>query len=404
MIKEDVQENSGFPICVLTTTRADYGILRPLLLRLQEDRMFHLRVAVTGTHLSQTFGMTVREIEEDNLPIDCRIPILLEENSTPKTMSRVMASALEEFSAYFEARRPELLVVLGDRFETFSVCVAAVNSRIPIAHLYGGEITEGLLDECFRHAIKKMSYLHFTATETYRKRVIQLGEEPDRVFNVGAMGVENALQTQNIPPDQIEYDIGSQLYQKPYVVVTYHPVTLEWEPVDRQIESLLSAIGEREDMNFLITKSNADMGGQRINQALDIFAQTHKNCCVVSSLGMQRYMSALSGAVCVLGNSSSGIVEVPSINIGNRQRGRIQADSVINCLPVKEDILRALELAQSKEFRAKAANVVNPYGDGKTSKRICAILKKTLRDRTLDLKKSFYDIPFTGGRSYALYS
>lgn len=215
MIKQDVQENRGFPICVLTTTRADYGILRPLLLRLQEDRMFHLRVAVTGTHLSQTFGMTVREIEEDNLPIDCRIPILLEENSTPKTMSRVMASALEEFSAYFEARRPELLVVLGDRFETFSVCAAAVNSRIPIAHLYSGETTEGLLDECFRHAITKMSYLHFTATETYRKRVIQLGKEPDRVFNVGAMGVENALQTQNIPPDQIEYDIGFQLYQKP---------------------------------------------------------------------------------------------------------------------------------------------------------------------------------------------
>ena len=259
-------------LCVLTTTRADYGILRPLLFRLLEDEAFDLRVAVSGTHLSQAFGMTVSEIEADGFPIDYRISILKEENNSPEAMSRVMARALEGFSAYFEARRPELLVVLGDRFETFAVCAAAVNSRIPIAHLHGGETTEGAMDECFRHAITKMSYLHFTSTETYRRRVIQLGEDPGRVFNVGAMGVENALHVKRMPPDQIEHDLNFPLFQKPYVVVTYHPVTLELGTGERQLENLLSAIDSRQDLNFLITKSNADMGGQHINELLDAFA------------------------------------------------------------------------------------------------------------------------------------
>lgn len=402
MKKMDTQENRRLPICVLTTTRADYGILRPLLFRLLEDSTFDLRLAVSGTHLSQAFGMTVNEIEADGFSIDCRIPILLEENSTPETMSRVMARTLEGFSTYFETRRPELLVVLGDRYEAFAVCVAAVNSRIPITHLHGGEATEGMLDECFRHAITKMSYLHFTSTETYRKRVIQLGEDPDRVFNVGAMGVENALQVPRIPKNQLEAELGFPLFQRPYAVVTYHPVTLELESVDEQMNHLLSVISERIDLNFLITKSNADRGGQHINQMLDAFAEHHTNCCVVSSLGMQRYISVLDSAMCVLGNSSSGIIEVPSfgiptINIGNRQRGRVQADSVINCLPVKEDIFRALDLAQSEEFRAKAASVVNPYGDGKTSEHICKIIENTLLVGTIDLKKAFYDIPFDGG-------
>lgn len=398
MIEKSIQRNRRLPLCVLTTTRADYGILRPLLFRLLEDDAFDLRVAVSGTHLSQAFGMTVGEIEEDGIPIDCRIPILLEENSSPATMSRIMARALEGFSAYFEMRRPELLIVLGDRFETFAVCASAVNSRISVAHLHGGETTEGAMDECFRHAITKMSYLHFTSTEIYRKRVIQLGEDPSRVFNVGAMGVENALHVKRIPPDQMEHDLAFPLFEKPYAVVTYHPVTLELESALEQIENLLSAIHEYKDWNFLITKSNADLGGEHINQMLDSFAETHKNCCVVSSLGMQRYMSALRGAVCVMGNSSSGIIEAPSfgiptINIGSRQRGRVQADSVINCLPVKEDILRALDLARSEEFRAKAADTINPYGDGNTSKRIYTIIKDILSAGAFDLKKAFYDIP-----------
>jgi len=393
------QEIGKFKVCVLTTTRADYGILRPLLFRLLDDKSFELRIAVSGTHILKEFGMTIQEIEADSFPIDCRIPILLEENRTPKSMSYAMARTLEGFSTYFETRRPELLIVLGDRFEVFAVCAVAVNNCIPIAHLYGGETTEGAMDEYFRHAITKMSYLHFTSTQLYRKRVIQLGEDPSRVFNVGEMGVENALQMKPLSPDQIENDLGFRLFQKPYIVVTYHPVTLEAEAVDEQMDNLLSAIEVYKDLNFLITKSNADIGGQHINQRLDTFAESHENCCVVSSLGTQRYMSVLRHAVCVMGNSSSGIVEAPSfgiptINIGNRQRGRIQADSVINCRPEREDILRALDLAQSKDFRVRAASVINPYGDGKSSERICKIIRDTFSKGTLDLRKSFYDISF----------
>jgi len=228
-----------------------------------------------------------------------------------------------------------------------------------------------------------------------------MGEDPRRVFNVGALGVENALQVPRIPPEQIEDYLNFPLFQKPYVVVTFHPVTLEPEAADEQIISLLFAIDAVENLNFLITKSNADIGGQCINHLLDAFAVSHKNCCVVSSLGSQRYMSVLDGAVCVMGNSSSGIIEAPSfgiptINIGDRQRGRVQANSVINCQPIKEDILRALDLAQSKEFQTRAAAAINPYGDGKTSKRICTIIKNVLSAAAPDLKKVFYDIPFDG--------
>lgn len=387
-----------FSICVLTTTRADYGILRPLLFKLREDPSLDLRVAVTGTHLSAVFGMTVREIEADGLPIDARIPILREDDGEASDMSREMARAMEGFGDYFHARRPDLLVVLGDRYEAFAVSAAAVSVCVPIAHLHGGEATEGLLDECFRHCITKMSYLHFTATEAYQTRVIQLGEDPARVYNVGGLGVENALHTAFLSPEELEASLNFPLFQKPYVVTTFHPVTLELGSAGRQIEELLSAIAERTDLNFLITKSNADTGGREINERLDAFAEKHSHCRVTASLGMRRYMSALKYAHCVLGNSSSGLSEVPSfgiptINIGDRQRGRIQADSVINCRPEKEDILRALEKACSQDFRRVAADAVNPYGDGSTSGKICGIIKDTLRSGKIDLKKKFYDIP-----------
>lgn len=387
------------PICVVTTTRADYGIFRPLLFALSADSTFDLRITVTGTHLSDIFGMTVREIKSDGFLIDEEIPILLGGCTTPEEMSATMARALEGFGSYFQKRRPELLVLLGDRFETFAVCACAVNARIPVAHLHGGEATEGLLDECFRHAITKMSYLHFTATEPYRKRVIQLGESPDRVFNVGAMGVENALHVPYITLKQLENELAFPLSSKPYAVVTFHPVTLEEEAAEIQIAALLSAMNARPDLNFLITKSNADIGGQQINEQIEAFSACHPNCCAVASLGMLRYMSALRYAAFVLGNSSSGIVEAPSfgiptVDIGDRQRGRIRADSVIGCLPRQADILRAMELACSPEMRQKAASVVNPYGDGRTSERICKILKRVLSDGTINLKKKFYDIPF----------
>ncbi len=395
---EAERSNPRFPICVLTTTRADYGILRPLLLALSKDGSLDLRLLVTGTHLSEAFGMTVREIEADGFSIDARISILENGSDAPGAMSHSMARAIEGFGSYFQDCRPALLVVLGDRYETFAVCAAAVSVCIPIAHLHGGETTEGAMDECFRHCITKMSYLHFTAAEPYRRRVIQLGEDPARVFNVGGLGVENALHTDFLTPEQLESDLRFPLLQKPYVVTTFHPVTLEPGSAEAQLEELLAAIASREDLHFLITKSNADTGGQSINERLDIFKKEHSHCHVVVSLGMRRYMSALKYALCVLGNSSSGLLEAPSfgiptINIGDRQRGRIQAESVLNRRPEREDILRALERACSPDFRKKAAAARNPYGDGNTSGRILEMIKRTLLAGSLDLEKWFYDIP-----------
>ena len=394
-----MERGAQLRICVLTTTRADFGIMRPLLHALCNDADIDLRIAVTGTHLSEAYGMTVWEIKDSKLPIDAEIPILEEESNTPAAMSRIMARALTGFGEYFCARRPDLFVVLGDRYEVFAICAAATNACIPIAHLHGGEATEGLMDECFRHSITKMSYLHFTATEVYRKRVIQLGESPDRVFNVGALGVENALHTNYLSLNQLESELGFPLSQRPYIVVTFHPVTLETGSEEQQLSELLVAIEQRTDFNFLITKSNADIGGDYINKRLDSFAREHTHCHVVSSLGMLRYMSTLKHAFCVMGNSSSGLIEAPSfgipiINIGNRQRGRIQAESVINCKPEREDILSALNLACMESFRQKAANASNPYGDGRTSERICKLIKEIFSCGTIDLKKSFYDISF----------
>lgn len=393
------QENTRFSVCVLTTTRADYGILRPLLVALSKDNSLELRLAVTGTHLSEKFGMTVWEIEADGFPIDVKIPILRGNGDSPADISRAMAEATAGFGTYFQDHRPDLLMVLGDRYEAFAVCAAAVNTCVPIAHLHGGETTEGAIDECFRHCITKMSYLHFTAAEPYRQRVIQLGEDPARVFNVGGMGVENALHTEFLSAEELEDDLNFSLFQKPCVVTTFHPVTLEPGSAGGQLEQLLAAIAERTDLNFLITKSNADAGGQEINEKLDAFGEEHSHCWVVASLGMRRYLSALKYACCVLGNSSSGLVEAPSfgiptINIGDRQRGRLQAESVINCRPERADILRALDRACSPEFRARAAKAVNPYGDGNTSGKICEIIKDTLLSGGIDLKKKFYDIPF----------
>lgn len=390
------RKKSRFPICVLTTTRADYGILRPLLSALSEDGALELRLAVTGSHLSGDFGMTVREIEADGFPIDARIPILQVEDHS---MSRELSRAVEGFGDYFRARPPALLIALGDRYEAFAACAAAVCACVPIAHLHGGETTEGAVDEYFRHCITKMSYLHFTAAEAYRRRVIQLGEDPARVFNVGGLGVENALHTEFLTPEQLENELDFPLFSRPYVVTTFHPVTLEPGLAKTQLGELLAAIAGREDLHFLITKSNADTGGWDINKRLDAFAEEHPNCRVVASLGMRRYMSALKYALCVLGNSSSGLTEAPSfgiptVNVGDRQRGRIQAESVINCRPERADILCALERACSPEGRALAARAVNPYGDGNTSKRICRVVKETLLAGGIDLKKKFCDIPF----------
>lgn len=384
-------------VCVLTTTRADYGILRPLILALDRDNSIDLRLAVTGTHISQEFGLTLREIEEDRISIDAKIPIIDENAASGNGIIRVMAAAMERFEDYFQKRRPDLLIVLGDRYEAFAVCTAAACARITIAHIHGGEATEGLLDECFRHSMTKMSYLHFTSCEAYRRRVIQLGESPERVFNVGALSVENILGIPPMPLAELAESLDFPLEEKPYSVVTFHPVTLEDGTAENQLYELIRAMDAFPDMNYIVTLSNADAGGRAINRIWEREGRLHSSWVVMPSLGMRRYLSALRYSKMVLGNSSSGILEapalhIPTVNIGDRQRGRVMADSVICCVPERGAIISAMEKALSASFAEAAKRVENPFGDGKTSGRIMKHILAYLDTPEKSLKKEFYDM------------
>lgn len=381
-------------IAVLTTTRADYGLLKPVIVGLRGSRRVAVEVVATGMHLSSEFGETYREIEQDGIPITAKIPIL-DSADTPAGISRTMANALVGFSGYFETSRPDLLMVLGDRYETAAVCCAAVNARIPVAHLYGGEATEGLIDEAYRHAITKMSYLHFTSTEAYRRRVIQLGESPERVFNVGAMGVENALHQPLLTEQALRADL--KLTDQPYACITFHPVTLEADTAEEQVQALFCALDRFPQMQFVITKANADAGGRGINQQIDAYAAARGNVHAYNSLGMIRYLSCVKYAEMVIGNSSSGLVEVPSfgiptVNIGDRQKGRIQGESILNCPPQAEAIEETIRLAKTETCRKLTRDSRNPYGDGKTSEKIVTVVLHALEGR-MDLKKKFYDLP-----------
>lgn len=377
-------------IAVVTATRAEYGILRPLICRLQKDTEFELQLIVTGMHLSEKYGNTQVEIEKDKIPVFRKIPIL-EDGNSAYDVSVTMANALFRFAGYFRDEKPDMVIVLGDRTEILGICAAAMNEGIPIAHLHGGELTEGAVDDCIRHAVTKMSYLHFTASETYRNRVIQLGESPDRVFNVGALGVENILHTQLFSYEDMCREIGIPNDQK-YVVVTFHPVTQEPGEEQHQTQELIAAMREKSGYFYLITKANADAGGQRVNELLEDFSEKVPNAKLVSSLGMVRYLSALKYSEFALGNSSSGIIEapalgIPTVNIGERQRGRLMADTIVQCEPEKEQILEAMD-----EAAVMPHKVSTLYGDGETSAKIVRILKNFLFCNKINLKKRFYDL------------
>ena len=377
-------------IAVVTATRAEYGILRPLICRLQKDTGIELQLIVTGMHLSEKYGNTQVEIEKDKIPVFRKIPIL-EDGNSAYDVSVTMANALCRIAGYFRDEKPDMVIVLGDRTEILGICAAAMNEGIPIAHLHGGELTEGAVDDCIRHAVTKMSYLHFTASETYRNRVIQLGESPDRVFNVGALGVENILHTQLFSYEDMCREIGIPNDQK-YVVVTFHPVTQEPGEEQHQTQELIAAMREKAGYFYLITKANADAGGQRVNELLEDFSEKVPNAKLVSSLGMVRYLSALKYSEFALGNSSSGIIEapalgIPTVNIGERQRGRLMADTIVQCEPEKEQILEAMD-----EAAVMPHKVSTLYGDGETSAKIVAILKNFLFCNKINLKKRFYDL------------
>lgn len=384
-------------IVILTATRAEYGLLKPVITRMLKDSAIDARVAVTGMHLSPEFGLTVSELESDGVRIDKKIEILLSSDS-PVGLSKSMGLAMISFSDYFQECKPDGLVVLGDRFETLAVCCAATNARIPIFHIHGGEATEGLIDEAIRHSITKMSYLHFTSTAAYRKRVIQMGEDPSRVFNVGALGVENAKNTRPMTQKELEESLGFSLGEK-YVVGTFHPVTLEKATAEHQTKALLEAIQRHSEYFYLFTKANADTDGRTINHLLGEYAQTHDNFRVVDSLGTKRYLSALGNASFVIGNSSSGLIEVPSfhiptVNIGDRQKGRISGETVIDCEPTCDSIDKAICIATDAEFIAGIKLSENPYGEGTCSGEILRIIKDYMLNGKIDIKKIFYDIDF----------
>jgi GDP/UDP-N,N'-diacetylbacillosamine 2-epimerase (hydrolysing) len=382
-------------ISILTATRAEYGLLKPVIEKLNMVKEFDVRIAVTGMHLSPEFGLTYRDIENDGFAIDKKIEILLG-SDTPASISKSMGLAMIGFGEYFEDLKPDLLIVLGDRYETLSVCCAAVNARIPIAHLYGGETTEGAIDECMRHAITKMSYLHFTSTEEYRRRVIQMGEAPDRVITAGALGVENIRNLKLLTKTELEEAVQFTL-DKPYALVTFHPVTLEENNAKEQFRQLLKALSTNKDMKFIFTKANSDANGRIINELIDKYVSENANSRAFASLGSLRYLSALKYCSIVIGNSSSGLIEAPSfqiptINIGDRQKGRLQSTSVINCRPDQYEIENAVSKAKSTEFREIAKHTVNPYGDGNSSDKIIDTLKDTLFHNKINIKKQFYNI------------
>ena len=381
-------------ICVFTATRAEYGLLKTIIKALIADGTFNIKVIATGAHLSPEFGMTYQEIEEDGIKIDRKIETLLSSDS-PSAISKCMGMTMIGFADYFAETKPDAFMVLGDRYEALAATCAAFNARIPIIHLYGGDTTEGAADEAYRHSISKMAYLHFTSTEEYRKRIIQLGESPERVFAVGEIGIENALHTKLLTVKQLSKELGVDLSKK-YAVATFHPVTLENCSAEKQIKNLLKALRKQKDMQFIFTKANADSGGHRINEILEDYCSKHKNFHLFSSLGMLKYVSAISHAEFVIGNSSSGLIEAPSfkiptVNIGDRQRGRLMSSSVICCKPTQTDIEKAVNKALSPEFRKIVSKTINPYGDGKTSGKIVRIIKKVF-SKPIDLKKKFYDL------------
>lgn len=383
-------------IGIMTGTRAEYGLLKPLMQEINKDNDLELYLIVSGMHLSPEFGMTYQEIEEDGFEINAKVEMLLSSDS-PAGISKSIGLGVIGFADEFQRADLDMLILLGDRYEALSAAICALVMRIPIAHLHGGELTEGAIDEGIRHSITKMSYLHFTSTEQYRNRVIQLGENPERVFYVGALGVENIKKINLMTKEELERSIHFEIDENT-VIVTYHPVTLENNTVEEQFLNLLEVLDGNPKIRMIFTKANADTNGRIVNELIDKYAaQNSERACAFVSLGQKRYLSALKYCRIVIGNSSSGIIEAPSfgkpiINIGDRQKGRICADSVINCGYTQQEIQQAMETALTEEFENKASNCRNPYEKENTAANIISVIKDYLLNDKIKLKKGFYDI------------
>lgn len=381
-------------VAVFTGTRAEYGLLFWLLKDIQSDPDLTLQLLVSGMHLSPEFGETYKQIEKDGFSIDEKIEILLSSDSAVGT-AKSMGLGVLGFADALSRLAPDVLVILGDRFEALAAAQTAMILRIPIVHLHGGEITEGAYDDAIRHAITKLSYLHGTSTEEYRKRVIQLGESPERVKNIGAIGLDHLKRASFMDTQELSESLNFSI-DKPYFLVTYHPVTLGEEAPEESFQALLDALDTFPDHQVILTYPNADDGGRRIIPMLEEYARSNpERVLAIPSLGQVRYLSAVKHAAAVIGNSSSGIIEVPAfdvptVNIGSRQKGRLAAKSVLNAAATKESISNAVSLAVSRKYKAENENIANPYGQGDSSKQVIEMIKGLQFERS----KAFYDLTF----------
>lgn len=383
-------------ICVVTGTRADYGLLKWLMKEIADSDELVLQIAVSGMHLSPEFGLTYREIESDGFRIDEKVEMLLS-SDTPSGITKAIGLGVIGFSDTFAHLEPDIVVLLGDRFEIFAAAQAAMVAKIPIAHIHGGELSYGVMDESIRHAITKMSHLHFVASEPYRRRVIQLGEQPDYVWNVGALGLEAISRIQLLPKEKVE-EVVSLHFSNLNFLVTYHPAALANEDPEEAFAELLSALSQFPDAKVIFTSPNADTGGRILKSQIQEFVKEHSDrMIVVDSLGQLLYFSAIRFADVVIGNSSSGLIEVPSfhkatVNIGKRQDGRLRASSVVDCATDRKSIEIAIRHAISPEFQDSLKNVVTPYGSGNASRSIVKHLANVKLDGLV--MKRFFDTPF----------
>jgi len=381
-------------ICVVTGTRAEYGLLYWLMKGIEKAHDLELMIIATGMHLSTEFGLTYREIEKDGFTINKKVEMILS-SDTASAISKSTGLGLIGISDAYAELQPDIVIVLGDRYELLAASTAALFARIPICHIHGGETTEGAFDEAIRHSITKMAWWHFVAAEDYKKRVIQLGENPNRVFFVGGMGVDGINKTTLLNKFELENSIGFN-FGKKSLLVTYHPVTLEDNSTEVQIQELLNSLDKLVDTNIIFTRPNSDTNGRIINEYIDNFVNNNPQRSIAyTSMGQKNYLSALNIVDAVVGNSSSGLLEAPTfkigtINIGDRQQGRLKADSVIDCDAKRESISLAISKVYSSYFQNKLKSVTNPYGEGFASEKIIKILAN--EPIPLELKKKFYDL------------
>ncbi|MBJ6137370.1 UDP-N-acetylglucosamine 2-epimerase [Marinobacter litoralis] len=381
-------------VCVVTGTRAEFGLLRWLMDEIQKHPRLELQLVATGMHLSPEFGSTYREIEEAGFQIDARVEMLLS-SDTSTAITKSMGLGVIGFADAYERLAPDIVVILGDRFEIFAAASAATIAGIPVAHLHGGETTEGAFDEAIRHSITKMSHLHFVAADEYRRRVIQLGEHPERVFNFGGMGIDAIKRIKLLNRGELEHSLGLGFGEK-NLLITFHPVTLEGDPSSlAQMGELLAALNNLKDTTLIFTMPNADTGSRELSAMVTEYAESHSNARVYASLGQLKYFSCLAQVDGVVGNSSSGLLEAPSfkvgtVNIGDRQKGRLKASSVIDCEPRREAIGQALTTLYSSDFQDSLTSVSNPYGEGGASKAIVKVIAEYPLENIR--KKQFYNV------------